>query len=274
MSLALSWDSLDEPRQLGLFAEAPAAARDYRLRWYQEEAKAAAEKALRDVERTILVMATGLGKTRSAAAIAGDWPGDVLWLAHRDELVSQAVEDLEKVTGEQVEIEQGQLSSSRTARLVVGSIQSFNQKRLDRLGRGRFGLVIVDEGHHAPARTYKRAIEWFECPRLLLTATPDRGDQKALGTIVDSCCYQFDIEDGIEQGYLVPIRGRTVELKEIDISGVAVTAGDFVAAQLDEAMLKAVAGMVDQVLRLEPDRQGIFFLPGVKSAELGCHLMN
>ncbi len=248
--------------------------KDYGLRWYQEEAKAACEKALHEGLNALLVKATGTGKTRTFGSIAGDWKGSVLVLAHRDELVDQAKKDLEKITGEEVQVEQGPLSSSRDARLVVGSIQSFNPKRLERLGRDRFSLVIVDEVHHAPAKTYRRAIEWFRCPRLGVTATPDRGDGKALGRLFEHVAYEFSIMDGIEQGYLVPIELKVVELTGLDISSVAKTAGDLVAAQLDDEMFKVCGHVVEDILKYEPDRQGIIFMPGVKSAELGCELMN
>lgn len=248
--------------------------RDYGLRWYQQEAKEAIELDLAVNQSTLLVLATGLGKTQVFSAVAGDWEGDVLVLAHRDELVIQARERLEQMLGEPVDTEQRELKSDKHARIVVGSIQSMNQKRLDRLGRDRFSLVIMDEAHHAIARTYKRVFEFFNCKKLGVTATPDRGDEKALGKLFDSVAYVMDIAEGIDSGYLVPIKARSVALQEIDISGVATVAGDLVAAQLDEAMVKAVEGIVTKTLELEPHRQGIGFFPGVKSAELACLRMN
>ncbi len=248
--------------------------RDYLLRWYQQEAKEAIELELAVNNSTLLVLATGLGKTQVFSAVAGDWEGDVLVLAHRDELVIQAKDRLEQMLGEPVDTEQRELRSDKHARIVVGSIQSMNQKRLDRLGKDRFSLVVLDEAHHGTARTFKRALDWFNCKKLGVTATPDRGDEKALGKVFDSVAYVMDINEGITSGYLVPIKARTVELQEIDISGVATVAGDLVAAQLDEAMLKAVEGIVTKTLELEPGRQGIGFFPGVRSAELAAVRMN
>lgn len=250
--------------------------RDYGLRWYQVEGKAAVESSLEVNRSCLVVMATGLGKTRLGGAIAGDWPGNVLWLAHRDELIQQARDDLERITGEMVEVEQGQQRASSRARIVVGSVDTVKrQNRLDRYGEDRFSLVIVDEAHHYTAATYRRPLDFFKGAKLLgLTATPDRGDEKALGQIFDDVAFVFDIQNGIEQGYLVPIRAHTVEMKEIDISGVKTQAGDLVAAQLDEVMLKACAGIVSETIRYEPTRRGIGFMPGVKSAELAAQLCN
>jgi superfamily II DNA or RNA helicase len=251
-----------------------ARARDYGLRYYQEDAKEAVEVELAVNQSTLVVMATGCGKTQLFGAIAGDWEGDVLVMVHRDELLQQAKHRLELMTGEEVDVEQGQLKSDSKSRLVVASVQSLNPSRLARLGKDRFSLIIADEAHHFTSRTYRRAWEYFNAKKLGVTATPDRGDEKALGRIVESVAYVMDISEGIDAGYLVPLRARSVELGEIDLSGVGTAAGDLIAAQLDEAMLKAVEGIVTKTLELEPGRQGIAFFPGVKSAELAAQRFN
>lgn len=275
-------DYLSEAPQLDMFEAPPiseplaegAKYRDYLLRWYQQEAKDAIELELAVNQSTLLVLATGLGKTETACAVIGDWEGDCLVLAPRDELVTQARERLERLLGEPVDTEQRELKSGREARIVVGSVQSMNKRRLERLGKDRFSLVVADEGHRFLAPTFRRAFEFFDCKRLGLTATPDRGDEKAMGKIFDSVAYIMDIAHGIEAGYLVPLEARTVQLQEIDISGIDTVAGDLVAAQLDEVMVKAVEGIVKKTIELEPGRQGIGFFPGVKSAELAAARMN
>lgn len=246
------------------------------LRWYQREAVEAIRGALSSSRSTLAVLATGMGKTQIFSAIAKHWPGNVLVLAHRDELVQQARERIEKMTGEWCEVEQAGLRSNRHTRIVVGSVQTVSrQHRLDALGLGRFDLVIVDEAHHYVAETYRRPLEFFADAKVLgVTATPDRGDKLALGKIFESVAYSMDIEDGIEHGYLVPVRGTEVEVKEIDLSEIDKTAGDLVAAQLDEVMLRAVEGIVHETMRLEPNRQGIAFFPGVKSAEYAAARFN
>ena len=290
---ALDWlDDLPEPEILeagrewgqpslfGAPSTLPLAAgvtpRDYKLTWYQAEAKSATELALETNRSAMIVMATGTGKTRTFGSIAGDWPGNVLVLCHRDELVHQARLDLEMITGEQVEVEQAHLRASSTCRIVVGSTDTVKQKsRLERFGPDRFSLVICDEFHHYLAKTYRRPIDFFKNAKLIgVTATPDRGDEKALGTLIDEVSYVFDIQSGIDQGYLVPIDVREVNVESIDISGVGTSGGDLIAAQLDDVMLKSAASIVSETLKYEPGRQGIVFLPGVKSAELTAELFN
>lgn len=245
------------------------------LRYYQRSGcQAILDGFAKGAESQLLVMATGLGKTQVFGAVAKHWPGSVLVLAHRDELVEQARKRLEQMTGETVDIEQGDWKAQHRTRLVVGSVQSFHKRRLDKMPKGRYSLVIADEAHHYLAKSFRRALEHFDAKVLGVTATPDRGDEKALGAVFDSVAYVFDIEDGIDAGYLVPIVGKRVVLEEISLDNVHKTSGDLQAGELDQEMLKAVGGIVQQTIKLEPLRRAICFFPGVRSAEAAMHQFN
>lgn len=246
------------------------------LRWYQREIALAVFKALEEHRSTLAVAATGLGKTQIFSAVAGDWDGKVLVLAHRDELVDQARKRMEAMTGEWVQVEKGLQRAELTTRLVVASVDTMRSpKRLQRFPNDHFSLIIVDEAHHYVGNTYVRPLEYFSKAKVLgVTATPDRGDKRALGQVFDSVAYVMGIEEGIDEGYLVPILGQQVTLDTIDISGISKNGGDLAVGQLDEAMLKAVEGVVRETLRLQPDRQAICFFPGVKSAEYAALKFN
>ena len=102
------------------------------LRSYQEDAVQAILKSLETNDSTLLVMATGLGKTQVASSVANHFlPKRVLFLAHRKELVQQAADRLQLVTGEQVDIEMAELWASNRARVVSASLDSI-RGRLDR----------------------------------------------------------------------------------------------------------------------------------------------
>lgn len=266
--------------QLGLFDEeredvvplapvpiAPAPSFSEMLRPYQRQAVDAAFEALKTMRSALTVMATGTGKTTVFCEVARRWPGRVLVLAHRDELILQAADRLELALGRRPGIEKAEMYSSPNDRVVVGSIQTVHRDhRLKEMGD--FDLVITDEGHHYTAETYRKPLEhWTRAKVLGYTATPDRADEQALGQIFEDVCYTLDTLAAIDGGWLVPVRAKRVRIEEIDLSTVGKVAGDLNIGALDEAMEKGVEGIVSETLRLEPNRQAICFFPGVLSAE-------
>ena len=88
------------------------------LRDYQSDAVAAVVKSLESNPRTLLVMATGGGKTTVASSVAEHFlrKGRVLWLAHRKELVQQGADRLHLITREQVDIEMAEMWASNRSR--------------------------------------------------------------------------------------------------------------------------------------------------------------
>lgn len=245
-------------------------------RYYQDEAEEAIWRTFAEQQSALLVLATGLGKTfvfSRVAKKAREMGWNILCLAHTGELVEQNRKTLEEVLGETVYVEQAELQAPPYAGLVSGSFQSITQeRRLQRLGKGRFQLVIVDEAHRSLAPSFLRVIDFFQAKRLGVTATPDRGDERALGKVYDEVAYVMDILDGIDAGFLVPLEARNVHVKELDISKVREHAGKLNEGELDKAVLEGVEGIVKETLRLEPNRYGINFWPGVLSAEAAHHL--
>jgi superfamily II DNA or RNA helicase len=247
------------------------------LRWYQREAIEGVKRELQVNRSTLLVMATGTGKTRCFSQLIKEWDqGPVLVLAHREELIQQAKASLEAIVGDYVDVERAEDKSSFRSRYVVGSIDSVRQKkRLERMGHNRFSLIVPDEAHHSVSASYQKVLDWFAPAKVCgVTATPDRSDEAALGQVYDSVAYVYDIEQAIDDGFLVPLEGRHVDVQNVDLSHVKKSAGDLQAGELDDVMVQAVAGIVHEVLRLYPDRQGLAFFPGVKSAELAAQAFN
>ena len=247
------------------------------LRDYQRDAVRSIHEAFTKHRSTLLVMATGLGKTITFASIAKHWPGRVLVLAHRDELIQQAQKKLRQLTGEHVEIEQASFTSS-DGRLVVGSVQTLcRPQRLARLASDRFGLVVVDEAHHSPAKSYKAILGHFSGARLLgVTATPDRGDGRGLKQVFESVAYKRDINDGIADGYLAPVRTAPIVVDAIDLSAVGTVAGDLNQGQLDAVMSaeRALHGVVTPTMEQSGDRQTIVFTTSVENAHLLAEIFN
>lgn len=248
-----------------------------RLRPYQQKAVASALQRLEHDRSTLLVMPTGTGKTQCFGELISQWPGRVLVLAHRTELVRQARDRISQMTGEWVDVEQRD-QTAYNARIVVGSMATVAQtRRLERLGREAFTLVVIDEAHRGACNSYRKILSWFEDAKVLgVTATPDRGDGKALGDVFESVAYKMDILEAIDDGWLVPVEAQRIFLDDIDVSGVKTSGGDLQIGQLDEAMVKATAGVARETCAIvgPDDGQGVVFFPGVESGMLATEWLN
>ena len=269
MQLGLAFETLDS----GLVVPHST---DQSLRPYQRDAVVGISEKLAEFRSTLLVIPTGTGKTRVFTEVARHWPGKVLVLAHRDELLQQARGRLGKETGEMVGLEQADFYAGNE-RIVVGSVQTLAQPdRLSRWKPDHFGLVVCDEAHHAPSPSYRRIFDHFSGAKLLgVTATPDRADEKAMGLVFESVAYVYEIDDAIKDGYLCPIRILPIFLGELDLSSCRTTAGDLNQGDLDAAMVEAaIAHMVKSTVEESGDLKTLFFTTSVDNATRSAELFN
>lgn len=187
------------------------------LRPYQQEAKDAIfEQWDSGVLKTLLVLPTGCGKTVVFAKVTEDCVRQgsrVLILAHRGELLDQAADKLKKTTGLGCAVEKAESSCQGTwFRVVVGSVQTLmREKRLSSFDSDYFDTIIIDEAHHCISDSYQRVLQHFSGAHVLgVTATPDRGDMKNLGTYFESLAYEYTLPKAIKEGYLSPIKALTI----------------------------------------------------------------
>ncbi len=243
------------------------------LRPYQQEARAAVEGQWDEgVRRTLLVLPTGCGKTIVFAKITEDCvkAGQrVLILAHRGELLDQAADKIKKSTGLGCAVEKAeQTSLDSWYQVTVGSVQTLmREKRLSQFDPGHFGTIIIDEAHHCISDSYQRVLQYFEDSNVLgVTATPDRGDMRNLGSYFESLAYEYTLPKAIREGYLSPIKALTVPLK-LDLSGVGVNAGDFKAGDLGGALAPYLHQIAEEMGKYCRDRKTVVFLPLVKTSQ-------
>lgn len=259
------------------------------LRHYQKQAVDGIEAAWQQYDSTLLVMATGTGKTEVFAEIIRRAPDKrAMVLAHRNELIWQAVRRIEGL-GLDCSVEMADLQADTNywnqTPVVVSTIQT---QCAGNNGNGRmahfkpedFGLVIVDEAHHATSSTWKKTLNYYrqnpELKILGVTATPDRADEEALGQVFQSVAFDYEILDAIKDGYLVPIDQQMVFIENLDFSAIRTTAGDLNNADLAAVMEaeKNLHGIVSSSVDIIKERSAVVFAVSVKQAEMMAEIFN
>jgi superfamily II DNA or RNA helicase len=255
------------------------------LRPYQVTALSSVHEAWTIYRSTLLVLATGCGKTFTAASILRDRArhGRILWIAHRRELITQAKEALESV-GLGCEIEMAQDWAKLHAHdlfgigasCVIASVQTLTGARLRRFRQDSFATIVIDEAHHATAASYREITEQFPEAKILgLTATPDRGDGVGLKSVFDCVAFEYGIREAITEGFLAPIVQKRIECADLDISDVKTKAGDLAQGELERAMsTDAVLHQVAAPLvEHAGQRSTIVFTAGVEQAHALADVM-
>lgn len=242
------------------------------LRDYQEEALLSTCKGFSEFDKQLIVLPTGAGKTVCFAALAKRFwdkrKERTLILAHRDELIQQAVDKIYKSTGLIAEIEKAESRASLHAPIVVGSIQTLRGERLPRWPKDHFGLMVADEAHHALADSWQSTMGYFHDRAKVLgvTATPSRGDKKNLGQYFQNIAYEISLIDLISRDYLSHIVIKAVPLK-IDLNKVGVVSGEFDANDLGEVIEPYFEQIIQSIKTHAADRKTLVFLPLIKTSQ-------
>lgn len=262
-----------------------------KLRDYQREAADNIMREWGNVRSTLVVMPTGTGKTVLFADIIRQMqPQRAMVLAHREELIFQARDKIGAVTGLDVQIEMADYRADEhgmfsRSPVVVSTVQTHTAGgdgwgRMSKFDPANFGLLIIDEAHHATAQTYRRCVEWYQRNPTLkvlgVTATPDRADEAALGQVFESVAYDYEILDAINGGWLVPIEQQVVHVSGLDYSRCRTTAGDLNGADLAEVleMEKNLHGIAEPTIKIAGERRAVIFAATVAQAERLTEIFN
>lgn len=251
-----------------------------KLRPYQLQAVGRIHAELVDNRSTLLVLPTGCGKTIVFCDVIKHYieRGErALVLAHRDELLSQAASKLLSYGVSDIAVEKAKQRAHGQS-VVVASVQTLRGARLSRFaGENRFGLIVVDESHHATAKQYRTILDHFASAKVLgVTATPDRLDGQALGQVFESVAYQYAIKDAIRDGFLVPIRSKRVRVEGLDLRKVRTTAGDLNQGDLAEVLTaeKNLHEVAAPLVELAGARKTVVFTANVAHAEALAEVIN
>ena len=261
-----------------------------KLRDYQEQAIDAVFAAWAGgMRRPAIVLPTGAGKTVVFASLIARFRRDVaaagvctkattgsrvIVLAHRDELVDQAIAKIRAIAPDLNvgKVKAMELDYGRD--VVVCSVQTLASVRGETHMKymadyGPIGLIITDECHHAAAASYKKIYAAFpDALQLGVTATMARGDGVGLGSVWEDVVYKRSILNLISKGHLTDVRTKQVNLKGLDLGNVKASRGDWQAGDLGKALMESEADTA--IARAYKEhaggRQGIVFTPTVETA--------
>jgi ATP-dependent helicase IRC3 len=256
------------------------------LRPYQTEAIEAVLAARRSgLRRMVVCLPTGAGKTVIFSHLAQLARRQVLVLAHREELLSQARTKLQQALQGTavVALERAAERGSNDAKVLVCSIRSLHEQRLAAIVRARnVGLVIYDECHHAAAEDNLRVLrqlgvfepDWSGT-LLGFTATTARGDGKGLDDVFERIVYSRTLPDLIDAGYLSPLRGFRISTAA-DLTRLSSGGADFRDEELAEAVdiEERNALVARSIQELARDRRTIAFCVTVNHAKHLCYSLN
>jgi len=173
------------------------------LRDYQARADAARIQAhAQGHRRVLLVIPTGGGKTRCGEEAARE--GRILWLAHRKELIADASTRMRESFGPlDVGVIASGVAPSPYSRVQVSSVQTLIARDV----WPECDYLILDEAHHFAAKDWSELPQHYaNQPHLLLTATPDRRDGKAMAGVADTLIVGATYSELLQAGHLAPCK--------------------------------------------------------------------
>ena len=224
------------------------------LRDYQEDIFQKSIQAFKDGAKGVCcVLPCRSGKSYIMARMIKGARGNVLVLAHRHTLIAQHKELLEGlgVLNENVRVESVFTEASR----------------LGRYKREDVNLIIIDEAHLSEAASYRKVCEYYDCKRVLFTATPARLDGKPL-TLADTLITGITAEELTKRGAISEYDYYAPDLN-LDLDRVGLVAGEYNNGELSDLMCgSAIYGdVIKHYQKLGEGRQAIAYCTSVKHSE-------
>lgn len=241
----------------------------FELREHQEEALASLIK-MREEGKTIALVqgATGSGKSAIGVLDSKQVGKRVLFLAHTKELVEQGALNIEKLWNNVTVGRFYENFKDTDTHVICGSIQSVI-RNLDQFKPDDFGYLIIDECHHASAKSYTAILSYFRPSfNLGLTATPERADGADLLEVFQTVAHKLDIKDAVETGVLCPVRCIRVKTN-IYMSDVRINGFKYNALDLEQTIMIPDRNrlIVDTYMEYAQGKSTVIFCTSVKHAE-------
>lgn len=224
-----------------------------------------------------VIAATGVGKTYLAAMdYVQSGKDKILYIAHRENILHKARQSFVDVLGGRA-ISSIYSSTNRDpdpgAQAVFGMIQTLSRKdNLEKFHRNEFDYIVVDEFHHASAKSYHKVLDYFRPEFLLgLTATPERMDGgDVLRLCENTVAYELRLLEAVDQGLLSPFQYFAV-YDPTDYSQIAWKQTDYDEEQLNNALMSdtrtaIIAHNVRRFLPYSGKTKALAFCSSVKHA--------
>lgn len=214
----------------------------------------------------LLYHATGTGKTVTADAKAVG--KKTLFLAHRNELITQAYDTFTEMWPDADVNMYAAETKESYGDVVCGSIQSVNAN-IEQFKPEDFGYIIIDEAHHSAADSYKKILGYFKPEFTLgLTATPERADGEEILDLFKNVAHKLDLQTAVERDELVPVRCIRIKTN-IDLTNVRFNGIKYNFLDLESKMYIPERNnlIVDTYLNYVKDKKTVIFCISVKHGE-------
>ncbi|CAM2830480.1 DEAD/DEAH box helicase family protein [Vibrio rarus] len=187
--------------------------------------------------RGLVVLGTGMGKTWLSAFDAMQMKAKkVLFVAHREEILTQALNTYTKLWPNRCAGYFNRTEKSADKELLFASVQTLGKQRhLQQFDQQHFDYIVIDEFHHASASTYQNILNYF-APKFLLglTATPERTDQADILSLCNNnLIFERNLVHGINDGLLVPFHYYGIWDDTLDYQAIPWRNGKFDPSSLE-----------------------------------------
>ena len=252
--------------------------KDIELYDYQEDMRQQIEALFETHQSVMVQMPTGTGKTVLLASIVKDEAQRVVkpcvWIvAHRRELVEQIEETLAKMLEKQDEQAEVQDDATLSSSLKVMSIQwlSRHYQELDEHPT----LIVIDEAHHAVARTYAELMNAYpDAKKLGVTATPCRLTKRGFTDLFEVLLCSHSIPQFIKEGYLsdfdyVSLNPNSEDQKKIDGLEKRAADGDYNIAEMQGVLdcRPSIERLYQSIEEYVKGKKGIVYAINIEHAE-------
>ena len=179
--------------------------------------------------KALVIAATGTGKTYlSAFDVRRFLPNRVLFLIHREVILSEAMKSFERVHKDRTVSKYSGKNKDLDGDFVFAMVQTlYSNENYKSISRDHFDYIIADEAHRSFSQSYKTLLEYFR-PKFLLgmTATPERTDGGNIFELFNNnIALEMRLRDSLREDLVLPfhyfgISDVTTDLKDVDLSKI------------------------------------------------------